>query len=632
MLPNSTPIQEFVFYDKYSRFNYDLGRRETWEETIDRVHSFLLELSDNQLSQEEYDQIKRHLLAGTVSPSMRLMATAGPAAKRNPLLLYNCAYLPVVSLPCFSEVLWLSMSGVGVGYSVEQKYTRLLPRVSELDTDSIPVKLQVMDSAEGWVEAFNLAIHLFFAGIDVDVDYSQLRPAGAPLRTKGGQASGPGPLKDLIDTSRNIIFSAAGRQLRPIEIFDLLTTVGSCAVSGGVRRSAQIAMFTFGDNEMRHAKDGAFWEHHPNRANANISAVWEEPLLYEEVSSQMQAMFDGHSGEPGIVSRYAMNVGKPDRRRELVHGGTNPCGEIFLHGSTSSGKFGGQLCNLSSVNVKSQMTVSEVIEAAKVAAIIGTIQAAATNFELLREEWREICEEERLIGVSLVGLADNPQVLQPEALVQVKAAVIEQNLATAADLGINSSPATTCVKPAGNSSVMYGTARGINARYAPYYIRRVRVGAKSPLVPALFAAGVPLSPENGYDSLDSSPTLVASFFEASPPMAITTSELSAIDQLNIWQLVRSSFTEHNPSVTIEYLPHEEQDVISWVDSHQDIIGGLSFLPKSTAVYRQAPYEEITEEAYRVSPRIHIDWSLIDDGGQDNTKFDLECSGGVCDLR
>ena len=236
MLPNSTAIQQFVFYDKYSRYNYDLGRRERWEETIQRVTDHLRWMSDNKLTDEEYQEIYDLMYKGVVSPSMRLMATAGEAARKNVLLGYNCAFLPIVSLPCFGEVLWLSMSGVGVGYSVERKYVGLLPVVKEADPVAETVKFIIEDSAEGWVAAFNLAIHLFWSGNDVEFDYSHIRPAGAPLRTKGGQASGPEPLEDLMESARKIIRGAVGRKLRPIEVFDLLTVVGACAVSGGVRR------------------------------------------------------------------------------------------------------------------------------------------------------------------------------------------------------------------------------------------------------------------------------------------------------------------------------------------------------------------------------------------------------------
>lgn len=528
MLPNSTAIQQFVFYDKYSRYNYDLGRRERWEETIRRVTDHLRWMSYNKLTDENYQEIYDLMYKGVVSPSMRLMATAGEAARKNVLLGYNCAFLPIVSLPCFGEVLWLSMSGVGVGYSVERKYVDLLPVVKESDPVADTVKFIVEDSAEGWVAAFNLAIHLFWSGNDVEFDYSHIRPAGAPLRTKGGQASGPEPLEYLMESARKIIRGAVGRKLRPVEVFDLLTVIGGCAVSGGHRRSAQICLFSRDDEEMRTSKDGAFWDKHPYRVNANISAVWEEELTREQIAEQMNSMYAGQSGEPGIVSRYAMKMSQPERRRELVHGGTNPCqpsfatvltpdgiarfsevgigdtiwsghewttiinkwstgvkpvyryltnhgefvgtenhrvfqngervevkdavsidvsplpswnsiddprpigpvtpsseirsrsylgeyevfditvsadshsywtgglkvsncGEVFLHGTTKQGEFGGQLCNLSAVNVKPNMSLHEIEQAARVAAMIGTIQAAATDFRLLRPAWKEIC-------------------------------------------------------------------------------------------------------------------------------------------------------------------------------------------------------------------------------------------------
>lgn len=628
-----TALQQFVFYDKYSRFNHELGRRETWEETVDRVTNYLIELSENKLTQKDYEDIKQGILSGEVSPSMRLMATAGKAARRNPLLIYNCAYLPVVALECFSEVLWLSMSGVGVGYSVEYKYVDLLPEVVPPDTESAPLLHVIEDSAEGWVKAFNLGIYSWWSGARVEFDYSLIRPAGAPLLTKGGQASGPEPLILLMKEAERIISSAAGRKLRPIEVFDLMCVVGNCAVSGGVRRSAQITLFSAWDKEMLSAKSGSFWETHPFRTNANISAVWEEPLTKKEISDHFEAMFAGGAGEPGIVSRHAMNATRPRRRRELTHGGSNPCGEIFLHGATREGEFGGQLCNLTSVNVTASMNSKDIHHAAKVASTISTIQATATDFKLLRPSWKKICEEERLIGVSLIGVADNAHLRDPWQLHLFKSSVRDANERAAKMLGIAASPATTCIKPAGNSSVLYGTSRGMNARYAPYYIRRVRVGAKSPIRDVLEHSGVELLPEYGQEHLEEPATYVATFYDRSPEGAITTKDQTALEQLDLWLALKRNYTEHNPSVTIEYRASEEQQIIDWVQENQDHIGGLAFLPKDDTIYPLAPYEEITRECYEAAPEININWELLAVfEQQDSTAFELECAGGICDLR
>lgn len=757
-------IQRFVFYDKYSRFNHDLGRRETWKETVDRVVDFLIELSGNKLSEESYDLIHNEILEGRVSPSMRLMATAGKAARRNPLLLYNCAYAPIADIRAFAEILWLSMSGVGVGYSVEKQYTNQLPAIVEQIPSARIDDFLIDDSAEGWVVAYAMAVKTWFFGGDITFDYSEIRLEGTPLITKGGTASGPGVLIDLMNRTREIILDAQGRKLKPIEVFDIVTTIGNCAVSGGVRRSAQLTMFDVDDNEMMTAKKGEFWKTHPYRANANISAVWTNVRTRGEIADQLNTMFTNQTGEPGIVSRLAMNLTKPERRRRLEHGGLNPCqpafatvltpegirtigevdvgdviwsgfqwtrivnkwstgvkpvnryvstagefigtsnhrvfsdgvrveaqyaqtmdacpapyaakkdfvsgkvtgveylgdfevfdmtvdadehsywtgglrvsncAEIALHGATVDGRMGGQLCNLSTVNVKYGMTRSEIETAAATAAVIGTIQAMATNFKLLRPTWTEICEEERLVGVSMIGFSDNKLIREPKYMEMVKDLVVNTNRRTAIMLGINPSPACTAVKPAGNSSVLYGTSRGINARYAPYYIRRVRVGTHTPVFKVMDISDFPMTPENGMHEMLEPPVHVASFYEKSPNGAITMRDLSAIDQLNLWRTIKENWTEHNPSVTIEYRPEEESAIIEWTNRNQAILNGVAFLPTVDAVYEQPPYEEISEAEYIVGSEKepHIKWELLSRYEKtDQTQFDLECAGGVCDLR
>lgn len=625
-----TPLQEFVFYDKYSRYNWDLGRRETWDETVDRVVHFLRELSQNKLGAGEYDQIDAAIRGGYVSPSMRLMATAGKAARKNHLLLYNCAFLPITSLDAFHEILWLSMSGVGVGYSVERKYVDLLPEVSvQSQNNKLPPHV-IEDSAEGWVIAYSIAIRSWWKGADIDFDYSEIRPHGTPLKTKGGTASGPEVLIDLMERTKDMLFAAQGRKLRPIEVFDIVTTIGNCAVSGGTRRSAQLTMFDRDDHEMMTAKQGEFWKDHPYRVNANISAVWDSQLSREEIAEQMSSMFNGMAGEPGIVSRLGMNINRPYRRRKLTHGGTNPCGEIFLHGATADGRFGGQLCNLSTVNMSADMSVNDIAYYARTAAIIGTIQAMATDFRFLRPTWTEICEEERLIGVSLIGFSDNKKIHSGQAMENIKNIVVSTNEVYAKVLGINPSPATTCVKPSGNSSVLYGVGRGINPRYSDYYIRRVRVGAHTPIYRVLADSGVEMSPENGQEHLESPTTYVATFYEKSPDGATTIDQVSAIDQLNLWLKVRHFFTEHNPSITVEYEDYEQKSIIDWLVENQFRVNGIAFLPRTDAVYKQAPYEKVTKSLYRDAPQPILDWSLLDES-TDNTAFELECAGGVCDL-
>jgi ribonucleoside-diphosphate reductase alpha chain len=588
-------------------------------------------LSENKLEDREYVDIQNYITNGQVSPSMRLFATAGKESRRNNISVYNCAYTPINSIQAIIELLWLSMSGVGVGYSVENKYIEQLPEIGAQVGDM--AYLAVYDSAEGWVEAFAFALNNFFVGRDVVFDYSLIRPAGAPLKTKGGTASGPGVLKDLIEFTRDLIFKNQGKRLRPIDVFDICTKIGSCAVSGGSRRSAQLVMFDFDDDAMRYAKFGPYWVDNPHRSNANISVVVDKELEYSEVSDLMNTMFSGQTGEPNIVSRLAMNNTKPERRRYMHAGGVNACSEVNLQGATIDGRMGGEFCNLSSVQVYPADDTESLERKVRIATTIGTIQSLATNFRLLRPTWKEICEEERLLGVCLIGLMDNEIARKEEVLKHLLDIARITNVQVAHRLGIMPSAAITAIKPSGNSSVLYDVARGINARYAPYYIRRVRVNAYTPMYHALKDSGIPMYPENGQGELDAD-TYVATFYCKSPDGAITTDQLSALEQMEMWKTAKLSWCEHNPSVTIEYQEHEHEDIINWVYQNQKILNGMAFLPRNNHIYEQAPYEEITKEEYEsaISSYPEIDWSLLTTyETHDTTIRELECSAGVCEL-
>lgn len=626
-------LSKFVYYDKYSRFNSELGRRETWEETVQRVSDFLRELSENRLPEKVYEEIHQAILKKEVAPSMRLFSTAGKEARRNHISIYNCAFFPVTSLEAFSELLWISMSGVGAGYSVEKEYVSKLPRIREIDNNAFIPGYTIDDSALGWVEAFHYGIKQWYQGRDVHFDYSEIRPAGAVLKTKGGTASGPGVLKKLMIYTRHIIRNAAGRQLTPLEVFDICTSIGSCAVSGGSRRSAQLCMFDINDKEMLEAKSGPYWISHPHRANANISAVLNYRLTYPEMKELMTTMFESGTGEPGIVSRYAMNKTRPKRRREMFHGGVNACSEINLQGATSDDRFGGQFCNLSTAMAYPHDTIASLTDKVRIAAIIGTIQAMATDFNGLRPEWKEICEEERLLGVSIIGIMDNEIARDPYNLETLQLVAEMANSYYAEKLGINPAAAVTCVKPSGNSSVLYGVARGINARYSPYNIRRVRVNAFTPMYALLRDEGVPLTPENDqYEpNVD---TYVATFYEKAPDGAITMENRSALDQLQTWLIVKKYWCSHNPSVTIEYREKEQHDIVNWLYENQSYINGLSFLPRNDHIYRQAPYEPITKQEYYEAMKYfpEVDYSKLSKyEKQDSTERTIDCSAGVCDL-
>ncbi|MFQ3634200.1 recombinase, partial [Roseiflexus sp.] len=621
-----TPLQQFQFFDKYSRFNYELGRRETWIETVDRAVDYLHELAGNRLPRETYERIRRSILEMRAMPSMRLLAMAGPAARRNGVAIYNCSYQPVESIDSFVEALIISMAGCGVGFSVESRYVENFPRIKR-QTGKPPTTFVVEDSAEGWADALRYGLETWFEGGDVHFDLSHLRPAGAPLRTKGGRASGPEPFRAMLDFVRNRIFARQGSFLRPIDAHDIMCAVGNAAVSGGVRRTAMISLFDYDDDEMRLAKSGDFERENSQRWNANNSAVWPRGgLTQREFIRHFMEMVESQRGEPGIFNREASNLMKPARRKEAEFG-TNPCGEIVLRPW--------QFCNLSAAVARVDDTFDTLRDKVEVATIIGTIQSLATHFPGLRPMWRQNCEEERLLGVDITGQMDSPIAQDAQVKRRLKEIAIEVNRQTAMSLGINPSAAITCVKPSGNSSQLLDCSSGLHARWAPYYIRNVRVSVHSPLFKVLRDAGAPMDPENG-QTRENATTWVVHFPVKSPEGAITRNQRSAIEQCEYWLQNKLYWTEHNPSCTVTYQPDEVIDVMKWVWEHRDVIGGLTFLPSFDAQYAQMPYVEITKEEYeRLAAEFpEIDFSKIwryEEEDLTTAAQELACMAGVCEV-
>lgn len=621
-----TQLQKFQFYDKYSRFDYTLGRRETWVETVYRSVDFLKELSGNKLPAEVYDRLRKNILEMKAMPSMRLLAMAGPAARRQNISLYNCSYMPIDSVDAFAEAMLISMSGCGVGFSVESKYVEQLPRVKR-QTQALPLKIVIEDSTEGWVESVRTGISTWLDGGDIQFDFSQLRPAGAILKTKGGRASGPEPLRRALEFARARILARQGSFLRTIDAHDIMCEIGNAAVAGGVRRTAMISLFDWDDAEMRNAKNGDFERENSQRWNANNSAVWpDRGVTQEEVLEQMLEMVKGGRGEPGIFNRQAAINMRPARRAEAEFG-TNPCGEIILRPF--------QFCNLTIAVARANDTYEDLKNKVEVATIIGTIQSMGTTFPGLRPIWKKNCEEERLLGVDITGQLDCPMVQDPAVMSRLKQVAVETNRQYAEMLGINQSVSVTCVKPSGNSSQLLNCSSGLHARWSPYYIRNVRVGASTPMFKVLRDCGVPMDPENGQVAATAN-TWVAHFPVKSPEKAITRKNRTAIEQCEYWLRNKIYWTEHNPSVTISYYPHEVIDLIKWVWDHKDLIGGMAFLPAFDASYAQMPYQEITKEEYDVlvSKFPNIDFSKIYRYEEDDLTTaaqELACIAGACEI-
>lgn len=650
-----TQLQRFQYLNKTSRWSAELGRREVWSETIARAMKFIRKTSEDKLSKHDYGRIEKSMLNFDALSSMRLLAMAGPAAERNNVGIYNCAFVGVDNPYVFVEALLISMAGCGVGFSVEDKFVSKLPRIGRGFITNLDDEVygffssaandclnkdgsvcHVPDSAEGWGQALLIGLCHWFNGGDVEFDFSKLRPAGAILKTKGGTSSGPEPLKRLLAFVREKILSNVGGCLSNVDVYDIMCMIGDCAISGGVRRSAMLCLYDWGDLAMRNAKSGNWFEKTPWRSNANNSEVWPNRNLTQvEIAKLFLAMDEGGSGEPGAFSRRNIVDSLPPRRRDVLSDdaleklGTNPCGEIILQSC--------QFCNLSIVRARPDMSFDELVEAVEVATMIGTIQSSATYFPGLRGIWKSNCEQERLLGVDITGQADCGW-FSRSTLISLRHAAIQENRRVADILGIGYSTAVTTVKPSGNSSVLLDCSPGMNRRWSPYYIHRVRVSAHGPMIRVLRASNVPLSPENGQTELDAT-TYVASFPARCPELTKreqTTRVPCAVAQCNEWLKLKMYYTEHNPSCTITYMPEEFLPLVNWIYEHQEKIGGMAFLPALDSSYEQMPREEISRERYEemLAEFPTIDFAQIyafENCDTTTSSAELACMAGLCEF-
>lgn len=623
------PISKLVYFEKYSRWDEALGRRETWVETVDRAVNYLKELSEYRLPEEEYAEIRHAILTMQVLPSMRLLAMAGAPARRSQITIYNCSFINIDCITAFVEALIISMSGTGLGYSVEKKHVKNLPRVLP-QQQFIPTQhFLVPDTSEGWAEALRVGLNAWFNGYDVKFDYSLIRPAGSVLKIKGGRASGDKPLRNMLDFARTTILGRQGQRLTPLDCHDIMGNIALGAVSGGHRRSAMIALYSWDDQEMRHCKDGEFWTTAPWRTTANNSAVLDDAKMDDAaLRSHFRDMVAGGNGEPGIFSRVAARSLRPDRRDDAEFG-TNPCGEISLRDQ--------QFCNLTEVILRPQDTFTTILNKTRLATIIGTIQSLAVDFPGLRQAWAKNCQEERLLGVGYTGQMDCPMFQDAFVMWQCKEYAKITNKEYARKFGIPQSASITCVKPSGSTSLLTNSSSGLHARWAPYYERNIRVMASGPVAQMLLANMVPMDPENG-QTWDDADTYVAHFPMKSPEGAITRQQRTALEQCEYWKMAKLHLTEHNPSVTITYRPEEAQAVEDWVVKNRSILGGMAFLPHwdEDISLKQMPNREITEEEYHALKAQHpenIDTSLItvfEKSDRTTAAQELACSAGGCD--
>ena len=632
-------LGEFVYLRSYSKWIPAEGRRETWVETVDRYMSFMRENMGTKLTEKEYAEVRMAILKQEIVPSMRLMQFAGEAARKTNVCAYNCSFIAPSKLEDFAEIMYISMCGTGAGFSVESDNIQALPQIKYQTGEKLATHV-VLDSKEGWCDALTLGLKTWYGGKDIAFDFSKIRPAGARLKTMGGKASGPQPLISLLGFARERILARQGRRLRNIDAHDVICKIGECVVAGGVRRSAMISLSDLDDSDMRDAKKGQFFLSDPHRSISNNSAVYNVKPGNEEFMDEWVALMKSRSGERGIFNRGGLITQMPKRRvenwtksgyvvsdRVVGTPGTNPCGEIILKSK--------QFCNLTEVIARASDTKETLVRKARLATILGTYQSSLANLPYLSKEWKENCESERLLGVSITGQWDSPAVRKAETLTAMLNETIATNKKFAKRFGINESTSITCVKPSGTTSQTMGVASGMHARHAPYYVRRIRISATDSLFKMMRDQGVPYHPEVG-QSMEDANTYVLEFPVKSPDGAICKDDLTAIDQLEHWKLVKTKYTEHNPSVTVSVGDDEWIAVANWVYANWEIVGGLSFLPRSNHVYRLAPYEAINKERYEALAKSfpNVDYSkLYAYERQDETevKKELACVSGVCEI-
>ena len=632
-----TSYQEFIHLSRYSRWLPDKGRRETWDETITRYFDFftehLKETVNFDLSKNLRNELEQAVLGLRIMPSMRCVMTAGEALKRENIAGYNCSYVAVDRPQAFDEILYVLMNGTGVGFSVERQYISQLPQIAD-EFHPTDTTIVVADSKLGWAKALKELVGMLYVGQVPRWDLSKIRPAGAPLKTFGGRASGPEPLESLFNFTVNIFKNASGRKLTSLESHDIVCKIAEVVVVGGVRRSALISLSNLSDGLMRHAKTGQWWNENGQRALANNSACYTEKPNIGIFMDEWKSLYDSKSGERGIFNRESANwMASKNGRRDVENQefGTNPCSEIILRSR--------EFCNLSEVVVRINDTKETLLEKVRLATILGTFQSTLTNFKYISKTWKKNCEEERLLGVSLTGIMDckltNGKTPGLDKLLQeLKNVAIKTNEEFANKFGINQSVAVTCVKPSGTVSQLTDSASGIHARHNPYYVRTVRGDKKDPLTKMMTDQGFPVED----DVMNPSHTAVFSFPMKVDNGAVFRTDMSAIEQLKLWKIYQENWCEHKPSVTITVKENEWLQVGAWVYENFNYMSGVSFLPFAEHIYKQAPYQDCTKQEYEIllqqMPEI-VNWEKLSEYEQTDMTIgaqELACAAGFCEIQ
>lgn len=636
-----TLYQQFIHKSRYARYLPELNRRESWSETVSRYTVFFEDKLHTEFNMSHddlrvFNEIEEAILSLKVMPSMRALMSAGEALKRENVAGYNCSFMNIDDPRAFDEMMYILMNGTGVGFSVERQHISKLPRVPDRFDDT-GLTIVVGDSKQGWAEAYRELIEALYKGYVPTWDTSQVRPAGTPLKTFGGRASGPKPLEDLFEFTVNTFRKASGSHLTSIQCHDLACKIGDIVVVGGVRRSALISLSNLSDQRMRDAKSGNWWISTAYRALANNSVAYTEKPEVGQYMDEWNSIYKSFSGERGIFNRQAARLQCEKYGRTIIGAdghpidfGTNPCAEIILRSM--------QFCNLTEVVGRQDDTVESLRKKVRIAAILGTFQSTLSNFQYLREEWRTNTEEERLLGVSFTGIMDCPLLngtlgrkQRNELLNELRELATSTNKIWAAKLGINPSAAITCVKPSGTVSQLVDASSGIHTRHSEHYIRTARNDLKDPLTAFMQSIGIPNEPCR--DKPDS--IVVFSFPISAPEGTMLRDERTAIDELENWLDFKEHWCHHSASVTVSVREHEWPEVGGWVYNQFDKISGVSFLPHDGGIYKQAPYQETTldklTEFSKTMPT-EADWTTFQEDRDSTTSSQsLACVAGVCEI-
>ena len=634
------PFQSFISKDKYSRWLDDLGRRETWEETVDRYCNYMAERMEKRhpgvYGKRFWTKTRKAILNLEVMPSMRGLMAAGPALNRSEMAVYNCSFVAFDDVRAFDELLFILSNSTGAGFSVEKEYTSQLPTIPETLT-KVNHTVVVEDSKEGWASAYREFLEYLYNGQIPSLDITKVRSEGARLKTFGGTASGPQPFVNLIDFTIVKFQKAAGRKLTPLEVHDIACMIGDSIVSGGVRRSALISLSDLGDYDMSKAKSGNFRQSDGQRDLANNSAVYNSKPSVGQFLQEWGTIYESYSGERGIFNKESARKGVSAPRRDSSQiAGTNPCGEIFLRNAG--------LCNLTEVIIREDDDLDSLLDKVEIATALGTIQSTFTDFHYVRDIWKENAEEERLLGVSFTGIFNNTLTNGKDgkralknALTELRLHAINVNRDLAGKMGINQSAAITCVKPSGTVSKLACVPPGIHPWYSRYYFQTIRGNATSPMTQFLASEGVPSEPSRRKGKEESE--VVFTFPVVTPEGSMNSSDLTAIEHLDLWLYYKKFWSEHNPSVTVYYREHEWLEIGAWVLEHWDEVGGLTFLPLDDHVYEQAPYQQTDEAGIKqfiaeTNFPTSIDWSFLQFFETEDTTTGsqtLACTSGACDL-